>query len=106
MTRKKVRPPITKQLLHTCSECMGAGLVESYETMARKAVRALWTHAHQGATGVYLIEALPPIAGWVRTIGVPEGIQGYLLQSETVEEGYRISPTDAAQAAKNAIRLK
>ncbi len=106
MTRKKVRPPITKQLLHTCGDCLGAGMVESHETLARKAVRQLWVRAHQGAQGAYLIEALPPIASRIQKIGVPDGIQGYLMQSETVEGGFRIAPTDANQAIKKAIRLK
>ena len=63
MTRKKVRPPIIKQLMHLCPACMGAGMVESHETTARRAIRQLWTRARQGRQGAYLIEAAPPVAG-------------------------------------------
>ena len=107
MTRKKVRPSVAKQWMHVCSACSGAGMVESYETTAWRAIRLLWTRARQGAQGAYLIEANPPVAGWIRSIGVPKEICAYLLTSNQVfEDGFRISPTGANSVDKAAIRLK
>lgn len=66
MTRKKVRPPVMKQLMHQCPTCMGAGIVESHETTARRAIRLLWTRARQGGQGAYLIEAAPRLRAGFR----------------------------------------
>lgn len=107
MTRKKVRPPITKQLMHLCPACMGAGMVESHETTARRAIRQLWTRARQGRQGAYLIEAAPPVAGWIRKIGAPDGICAYVISDERLPENeFRLSPADERAIQAKAIRLK
>lgn len=107
MTRKKVRPPVMKQLMHQCPTCMGAGIVESHETTARRAIRLLWTRARQGGEGAYLIEAAPPVAGWIQKIGVPDGVRAYLMKMEQPPEGgFRLSPADERAISGKAIRLK
>ena len=106
MTRKKVRPSIAKQLMHTCPACDGSGLEESYETTARKAIRMLWTRARLTSQGSYHIEAAPKIASRIRAIGVPNGICVYLSACENIPEGFRISPADEKAIRGKAIRLK
>lgn len=107
MTRKKVRPPITKQLMHLCPACLGAGSVESHETTARRAIRQLWTRARQGGQGAYLIEAAPPVASWIRRIGAPCGICAYVLADACLSENeFRLSPADERAIQERAIRLK
>ena len=106
MTRKKVRPPMTKQLMHPCAACKGSGLTESYETIARKAIRMLWTRARTGAQGTYLLETLPQVASRIRAIGVPDGMRVYLSACENLPEEFRISPADEKNIPEKAIRLK
>lgn len=106
MTRKKVRRPLTKQLMHICSACGGRGVVPSYETTARRAIREVWARSRAQAQSAWLIEAAPPVVGWLGTIGAPEGAQAYAFaDARLAESEYRISPAGTS-LPDGARRLK
>lgn len=93
MTRKKSRRPLTKQLMHVCPACGGRGVVPSYETTARRAIREVWARGRSHPQGALLVEAAPPVAGWLNTIGAPEGMEVYAAADARLPESeYRISP--------------
>ncbi|MBQ9952042.1 MAG: Rne/Rng family ribonuclease [Clostridia bacterium] len=107
MTRKKVRRPVTKQLMHICSDCGGRGMVPSYETTARRIVRELWVRARQGEEGTYLVEAIEPVAGWLSTIGSPEGMRVYArVNPELKADEYTISPVGEKDLPAGSKLLK
>lgn len=93
MTRKKVRRPITKQLMHICSDCGGFGLVPSFETTARRIVRELWVRNRAGFEGTLLVRAYEPVIGWLKTIGAPEKMRVFACaDAEMSPDEYSISP--------------
>lgn len=75
MTRKKVRRPLVKQLMHDCSACKGFKYEWSYESLAYQAVRELWRRRRQGDDTPYRIVCGEKTAAVLRTIGLPEGGQ-------------------------------
>jgi len=107
MTRKKVRRPMSKQLMHICPNCGGHGLIPSFETTARRIVRELWVRGRSGFDGKLLVECAEPIAGWLATIGAPEGMTVYAVPVEDVKnDEYRISPAEARALPAGAKLLK
>ena len=107
MTRKKVRRPITKQLMHICSDCGGRGVVPSYETTARRIVRELWVRKRQGSEGMLLVEAVEPVVGWLCTIGAPDGMQVYACASTALPESeYTILPVGESDLPAGSKLLK
>ncbi|MBR6767643.1 MAG: Rne/Rng family ribonuclease [Clostridia bacterium] len=107
VTRKKVRQSMTKQLMHICSACGGNGYAPTYETTARRIVRDVWKRNRSGQSSVLLIEAIEPVIGWVRSIGLPEGVIAYGLKANGIKDWeYTISPADAYDLPDNAKILK
>ena len=107
LTRKKQRRPISKQLLHTCSDCGGNGVVPSHETTARRAVREVWRRRRQGEEDPLLIETSEKVMGWLCTIGAPEGGEVYVCKAEGMKPGeYRLSPADTERLPEGCRRLK
>lgn len=107
MTRKKARPSLERQLLHTCSDCGGNGVVPSHETTARRIERALWRRRRAGETSPILVEAAEPVCGWLRTLGTPEGGATYACPKGGLPAGeYRLSPADPAALPPGSKRLK
>lgn len=107
MTRKKVRRPLTKQLMHVCSVCGGRGVVESYETTARKILRELWVRGRGGCEGALLVEASEPVVGWLTSLGAPEGVRAYAATDASLSpEVYRISPADERKLPEGSNLLK
>lgn len=95
ITRKKVRRTLTKQLMHVCSDCSGRGYVASYETMAWRIVREIWVRGRMGSQGALLVECTESVAGWLHTIGVPEGMRVYAAADPQCRpEEYKITPAD------------
>ena len=107
LTRKKQRRPLSRQLMHTCSDCGGDGVVPSHETVARRAVREIWRRRRAGDGSPLLVETAPQVAGWLRRVGAPEGGPVYVCAVETLGEGeYRLSPADEAHLPGECKRLK
>lgn len=107
MTRKKVRRPITKQLMHICSDCGGVGVVPSYETTARRIVRELWVRRRQGSEGTLLVQAAEPVVGWLVTIGAPEGMRVYACaDAQLPPREYSISPAGEKDLPAGSKLLK
>ncbi len=107
MTRKKVRRPITKQLMHMCPSCSGQGLVPSYETTARRILRELWVRNRASKQGALLVEASAPVAGWLLTLGAPEGMKVYAAARQDLpEQEYRILPADERALPEGSKLLK
>ena len=73
MTRKKVRRPLSKQLLRDCSLCLGAGHEWTHESIAWNAVREIWRRRRMGDTTAYRILTGEKVGGWLQTIGLPAG---------------------------------
>ena len=107
ITRKKQRRPLSKQLLHTCSDCGGDGMVPSHETTARRAIREIWRRRRMGNDGPLLVETCESVAGWLRSIGVPEGGKVYGLAVKGMKPGeYNISPADVSRLPDGCKTLK
>ena len=107
ITRKKQRRSLSKQLLHTCSDCGGDGRVPSHETTARRAIREIWRRRRMGNEGPLLVETCEPVAGWVRSIGVPEGGRVYGLAVKDMKPGeYTVSPADESRLPDGCKTLK
>ena len=73
MTRKKLRKPLSKQLMRDCTRCLASGREWTYETVAFRAVREVWRRLRSGGNTAYVIETGEKVAGWIQTIGMPEG---------------------------------
>ena len=73
MTRKKVRRPLSKQLMRDCSACLGAGWEWTYESIAYRIVREIWRRRRSGDVSTLRILTGENVAGWLNTIGVPGG---------------------------------
>jgi len=71
MTRKKVRRPLSKQLMRDCSTCLGAGWEWTYESIAYRIVREIWRRRRSGDVSTLRILTGENVAGWLNTIGVP-----------------------------------
>ena len=72
MTRKKVRRPLTKQLMRDCSACLGAGLEWTHESMAYRISREVWRMRRIGEKAPLRIVTGEKVAGWLGTIGAGE----------------------------------
>ena len=48
MTRKKVRRPLSRQLLRDCPACMGNGRLMTADTLAYRAAREVWRRRRRG----------------------------------------------------------
>lgn len=73
MTRKKARRPLSRLLLRDCRACLGSGREWTHETTAYRAVREIWRRRRMGDTSAYRIRTGEKVAGWLKTIGLPEG---------------------------------
>ena len=93
MTRKKARQPLSKLLMRECAACQGSGREWSYESVAYQAVRELWRRRRAGDATAYTIRAGEKVAGWIRTIGLPEGGRTVLEPCEG-HASYEILPCD------------
>ena len=104
MTRKKVRQPLSKQLMHCCDACGGSGHVPTYETVARKILRDLYRRRDGG---VLLVDAPAAAATVLLGIGAPRGVSAYVYPNPARQgEDYEISPADMASLPKKAQMLK
>ena len=73
MTRKKVRQPLSKLLMHDCSACNASGFEWTHESLAYQAAREIWQRRRAGDTTAYRILTGEKVAGWLKTIGLPAG---------------------------------
>ena len=96
MTRKKVRQPLSKQLMRDCSSCLGSGREWTHESMAYRAVREIWRRRRTGDTTAYVICTSEKVAGWIRTIGLPEGGHTVVYPCGS-DASYEILPCGGAQ---------
>ena len=106
LTRKKERKSLSKQLLHTCSDCGGDGVVPSHETTARRVVRDIARRRRMGEANPVLVRAIEPVVKWLRTIGVPDGGSVYACKADMKSGEYDISPADEANLPQPCKRLK
>lgn len=106
ITRRRARRPLSKQLLHTCSDCGGDGAVPSHETTARRIAHDLWRRRRMGETNPVLIRSSEPVVRWLRTIGVPEGGAVYAAATEAKPGEYDISPADPERLPEHFKQLK
>ncbi len=107
MTRKKVRQCMTKQLMHICSACGGNGYAPSYETTTRKILRDIWKRMRAGNDSPVLIEAIDPVAGWVKSLSGGCGIRIYARSAGDLKDWeYRILPADIGNMPNDVRILK
>lgn len=106
LTRKKERRPLSRQLLHTCSDCGGDGTVPSHETTARRVVREIWRRRRMGENNPILVTASEPVAKWLKTIGMPGEGRVYVHRADVKPGEYDISPADEARLPEPYRQLK
>lgn len=95
MTRKKVRRPLSKQLMHDCGTCGSFGRVWTHESIAYRAVREIWRRRRMGDTTAYRIVTSEKVAGWIQTIGLPEGRTK--VDATGSDSHYEVLPDDAGR---------
>lgn len=89
MTRKKVRRPLSKQLMRDCSHCRATGREWTHESVAYRAVREIWRRRRVGDTTAYRILTGDKVGGWIQTIGLPDGAT---LDLSGTDRAYEILP--------------
>lgn len=87
MTRKKLRRPLSRLLMRDCSHCLATGVEWTHESSAYRAVREVWRRRRLGDALPLRIVTGERVAGWIRTIGVPEGC---LLEESGSDEGFEL----------------
>ena len=92
MTRKKLRRPLTKQLMHDCSACKGFKYEWTHESVAYMAVREIWVRRKRGDDTPYRITCGEIVASIIRSIGLPEG--GRCVIDPTGEENQYVLSHD------------
>lgn len=96
MTRKKTRQPLNKLLMRDCSACLASGREWTHESVAYRAVREIWRRRRMGDTTAYAIRTGEKVAGWIGTIGLPEGGRTVLDPCGS-DASYEILPCDGAR---------
>ena len=86
MTRKKLRRPLTRQLMRDCSACLGAGFEWTHESMAYRISREIWRMRRMGEKAPLRIVTGEKVAGWLGTIGLDGNCIVETSGSETVFE--------------------
>ena len=99
MTRKKVRRPLSKQLLRDCTLCMGSGHEWTHESIDWNAVREIWRRRRMGDTTAYCIRTGEKVGGWIQTIGLPTGGETRIDVSGT-DRAFEILPVEAGGNAE------
>ncbi|MBQ8507027.1 MAG: Rne/Rng family ribonuclease [Clostridia bacterium] len=89
MTRKKVRRPLSKQLMRDCSACLAAGREWTHESIAYRIIRDIWRKRRAGDRLNYRILADKRVLDWICTIGIPENC---VLEEGGRELNYEILP--------------
>lgn len=69
ITRKKVRRPLSRQLMRDCTHCLASGREWTHETVAYRAAREIWRRRRMGDTTAYCIRTGEKVGGWLQTIG-------------------------------------
>ena len=72
MTRKKVRRPLSRQLMRDCSDCTGNGRVLNAETLAYRAVREVWRRRRRGDHAPLRILTGEAVAGIICRSGLTD----------------------------------
>ena len=107
LTRKKERPPLSKQLMHTCSSCGGDGATPSHETTARRVARDIWRRRRAGEEGPILVTACGGVANGLKSLGNPCDAPVYVAVKEAMKPGeYDVSPADVSNLPEGAKMLK
>ena len=76
--------------------CVGIGMLCTHESVAYQAVRELWRRRRMGDTTAYVIRTGEKVAGWIGTIGLPEGGRTVLDPCGS-DASYEILPCDGAR---------
>ena len=94
MTRKRERQPLHRQLMHDCAACRGTGRAWSHESLVYRAARELWRRRRGGDATAYRIVTGEKVAGWLKTLGLPEGGPARVDASGS-DGGFEILPDDS-----------
>ena len=93
LTRKRVRKPLSQQLLRTCGHCGGDGITPGYETIARGIERELWRRRRTGDETHLVVRANPEVQGWLKTLGRPTNHPvDFIANPALAPENYEIAP--------------
>lgn len=107
LTRKRSRQSLGRQLMHSCSNCGGNGVVLSYEVIARRVIRDIWRRRRSGDTSPMLCEAASEVCDWMKTIGAPEGGAVYTRPDGALGAGeYRLMSADITALPTGSRLLK
>lgn len=90
MTRKKVRRPLSRQLMRDCSACLSSGREWTHESVAYRCVREIWRRRRMGDTTAYRIVTGEKVADWIKTIGLPAGKT--IVDISGTDRSYEILP--------------
>lgn len=98
MTRKKVRRPLSRQLMRDCTACLSSGREWTHESVAWRCVREIWRRRRMGDTTAYCILTGEKVGEWIKTIGLPEGGR-VVVDSSGASRDYEILPDESGANA-------
>lgn len=82
LTRKKTRPPLHRLLKHVCEVCDGTGLVDDYETVARRALYEVRRRHLAQPDQAFIVTVPRQVAGILITIGAPPGVSAHVVGAD------------------------
>ncbi len=102
LTRKKTRPPLHKLLKHVCEVCDGTGLVDDYETVARRALYEMRKRHSAQPDQAFVVTVPRPVAGILISIGAPRGVVAHVIAADLPQGEILIEALDVALLPENA----
>ena len=102
LTRKKTRQPLHRILKHACEICDSTGLVDDYETVARRILYDLRRRRAAAPGQAYVIGVSKSIAGVLIGIGAPRGVAAHVIAQEIPDAQYSIEALDRARLPEGA----
>ncbi len=102
LTRKKTRPPLHRLLKHVCEVCEGTGLVDDYETVARRALYEMRRRHKAQPDQAFIVSVPRPVAGILISIGAPRGVVAHVVAADLPPGEIAVEALDRAKLPEGA----
>lgn len=105
LTRKKTRPPLHRLIKHVCDVCDGTGLVDDYETIARRALYELRRRHRAQPDQAFVVTVPRQVAGILISIGAPRGVIAHVVAEDSAIGQITIEALDRARLPGDAKHM-
>lgn len=96
LTRKKKRLSAQHRLRRVCPACCGEGMLDEFDTIARRVTYELRRRRLSNPDQAYLVRASCGVAAALIAIGAPGGMKAYVVSENLPDARYIIEPADPA----------